>query len=178
MAYNCNILLAGFGGQGILFTGKLLAKCAMELEKEVTWMPSYGPEMRGGTANCSVIVSDERIGSPIVVEPDILMAMNLPSLDKFENSVVPGGTIIVDSSLISRKVERDDVNVVYIPATQMANENGLKGLANVIMAAKIVHTSAFIDYDKFKDVIRAMVPAKKAHLLEPNLKAADLGYNF
>ena len=110
-------LIAGFGGQGLLFAGKFIAYKGMIEEKQVTWLPSYGPEMRGGTASCSVVISDEPVSSPIVDTPDILMVMNLPSLDKYEDSVAPGGTIFVDSTLIERKVKRTDVNVVYIPAT-------------------------------------------------------------
>jgi len=178
MSYTRNILLAGFGGQGLLFAGRLLANCALDIKKEVTWMPSYGPESRGGTSNCGVIISDERIGSPIVVEPDILMVMNLPSIDKFENKVVPGGIIIIDSTLVSRKAERSDVKVIYLPATQIAADNGLEGLANVIMTAKIVREADLVDLEKFKDIIAKAVPAKKAHLLEPNLTAAEMGYNF
>ena len=111
MANTLNVLLAGFGGQGILFSGKLLVYSGLLDGKEVSWLPSYGPEMRGGTCNCSVVLSDESIGSPLVTAPDVLIAMNLPSLDKFENSVVPGGTILLDSSLIDRKVTRQDVKV-------------------------------------------------------------------
>jgi 2-oxoglutarate ferredoxin oxidoreductase subunit gamma len=114
------ILIAGFGGQGVLFAGKFLAYKGLIEDRQVSWLPSYGPEMRGGTANCSVIVSDEPVGSPIVSKPTVLMAMNLPSLDKYENDVVPGGTIFVDSTLIERKVRRTDVRVFYIPSTQLA----------------------------------------------------------
>lgn len=109
------ILIAGFGGQGILFAGKFLAYKGLIENKNVSWLPSYGPEMRGGTASCNVIVSDEPVGSPIVSSPDVLIAMNLPSLDKYENSVKSGGVIFADSSLIERKVARKDVTVYYIP---------------------------------------------------------------
>ena len=132
------ILIAGFGGQGVLFAGKLLAHIGLHENKQLSWLPSYGPEMRGGTANCSVIISDEPVGSPIVTKPDILIAMNLPSLDKYENDVVPGGVIIVDSSLVTRKVNRDDVTVFYIPATSMANEINAPTLANMIIIGKLI----------------------------------------
>ena len=135
---NKQILIAGFGGQGILFSGKFLAYEGLLEEKEVSWLPSYGPEMRGGTANCSIILSDEPIGSPIVLNPDILIAMNLPSLDKYENETASGGQIFVDSSLIDKKVERDDVEVYYIPATRLASEEGLNGLANMIMIGHFI----------------------------------------
>ena len=132
------MLFAGFGGQGLLFSGKVLAYKGLIEDKNVSWLPSYGPEMRGGTANCSVILSDEPVGAPIIATPDVLVAMNLPSLDKYESAVRPGGKIFVDSSLIERKVERDDVDVYYIPATKLANENGAPTLANMILMGKLL----------------------------------------
>ena len=125
------ILIAGFGGQGILFAGKFLAYKGLLEDLQVSWLPSYGPEMRGGTANCNVILSEEPVGSPIVTSPDVLIAMNLPSLQKYVDAVVPGGQIYVDSTLIAEKVERTDVEVYYIPATAMANEAGVPTLANI-----------------------------------------------
>ncbi len=175
---NKQILIAGFGGQGILFSGKFLAYEGLLEDKEVSWLPSYGPEMRGGTANCSIILSDEPIGSPIVLNPDILIAMNLPSLDKYENETAAGGQIYVDSSLIDKKVERDDVETFYIPATQLANENNLSGLANMIMIGHLIKHSAVIPYENVKATMEKIVPAKKANLLELNLKAIELGYNY
>lgn len=133
-----NILIAGFGGQGILFAGKFLAYKGLMDEKQVSWLPSYGPEMRGGTASCSVILSDEPVGSPIVSYPDILIAMNLPSLDKYEPTVRPGGTIFIDSTLIERKAARSDVTVHYIPATALASENNMPTLANMIIMGKLL----------------------------------------
>ena len=133
-----NFLIAGFGGQGVLFAGKFLAYKGLIEEKQVSWLPSYGPEMRGGTANCSVIISDEGVGSPIVNNPDVLIAMNLPSLDKYEDSVVSGGTIIIDSTLIEREVKRTDVKVFYIPATRLANDSGMHGLSNMILMGKTI----------------------------------------
>ena len=132
------ILLAGFGGQGILFAGKFLAYKGLLEGKQLSWLPSYGPEMRGGTANCSVILSDDPVGSPIVSTPDVLVAMNLPSLDKYEDAVVPGDIIIVDSTLIERKVKRTDVKVFYIPATQMAQAMDAPTLANMIITGKLM----------------------------------------
>ena len=118
------IVIAGFGGQGLLFTGKVLAHAGLIEGRELSWLPSYGPEMRGGTANCNVILSDTPVGSPIVQHPNVLIVMNTPSLDKYEPMVVPGGKIFVDSTLITRTVERDDVEAFYIPATQMATDMG------------------------------------------------------
>ena len=172
------ILLAGFGGQGILFSGKFLAYDGLLEEKEVSWLPSYGPEMRGGTCNCSVILSDTKIGSPIVGNPDILIAMNLPSLDKFENEAVAGAKIFVDSSLIDRKVERNDVEAYYIPATKMASDEGLTGLANMIMIGYMIKKAGVIPYENVEKVMAKVVPAKKQNLLASNIKAVELGYNF
>lgn len=172
------ILLAGFGGQGILFSGKFLAYDGLVEEKEVSWLPSYGPEMRGGTCNCSVILSDTKIGSPIVLNPDILIAMNLPSLDKFENEAVPGAQIFVDSSLIERKVTRTDVEAYYIPATKMADDEGIRGLANMIMIGYMMKKSGIIPYENVEKIMSKVVPAKKQNLLASNLKAVELGYNY
>ena len=141
------ILIAGFGGQGVLFAGKFLAKKGMLEGRQLSWLPSYGPEMRGGTANCSVVLSDDPVGSPIVNHPDVLIVMNLPSLDKYEDAVVPGGTIFVDSTLIQRKVRRTDVKAVYIPATRLAQQNGFSTLANMILMGKVMGESDFISYD-------------------------------
>ncbi len=172
------ILLAGFGGQGILFSGKFLAYEGLIEDKEVSWLPSYGPEMRGGTCNCSVILSDTKIGSPIVSNPDILIAMNLPSLDKFENAAVKGAKIFVDSSLIDRKVEREDVEAFYIPATKLASDNQLTGLANMIILGYVIKKTGVIPYENVEKTMQKIVPAKKQNLLDLNLKAVDIGYNY
>ena len=172
------ILIAGFGGQGVLFAGKLLAYKGMYDGKELSWLPSYGPEMRGGTANCSVIISDTPVGSPIVDKPDVLMVMNLPSLDKYENAVVKGGKIFVDSSFIERKVVRDDVNAYYIPATKMAAEAGVPTLANMILLGKMLKETQVLDFEGLDGVFKKIVSAKRADLIEANLKALELGYNY
>ena len=172
------ILIAGFGGQGILFAGKFLANKGLLDGKQLSWLPSYGPEMRGGTANCSVVLSDDPIGSPIVTKPDLLIAMNLPSLDKYESAVVPGGAIFVDSALIGRKVERTDVKAFYIPATKLAQQNGIPTLANMIMLGKVMRESEFISYEGIEDAVRTVVSAKHADLYEVNLRAISLGYAF
>ena len=173
-----NILLAGFGGQGILFSGKFLAYEGLLEGKELSWLPSYGPEMRGGTANCSVILSDEPVGSPIVTNPDILIAMNLPSLDKYEDTAVPGGHILVDSSLIERKVVRDDVEAHYIPATKLASDENLPGLANMIMIGYLIKKTGVIPYENVAKTVEKLVPAKKQNMVELNKKAIELGYNY
>ena len=171
------ILIAGFGGQGVLFAGKFLAYKALLENKQLSWLPSYGPEMRGGTANCSVIISDEPVGSPIVSEPDVLVVMNLPSLDKYENDVVPGGKIFVDSTLIERKVNRTDVEVHYIPATRLAHDIGAPTLANMIMIGKLIRETGVVPYDNIDKALDKVVSARKAALKEINFKALDTGYN-
>lgn len=175
MADSLNLLLAGFGGQGVLFAGKLVAYAGLIEGRELSWLPSYGPEMRGGTANCSVCLSDEPIGSPLVLEPDVLVAMNQPSLDKFIDSVVPGGTVIVDSTMIANVPERDDVTVHRVPATQLAEEAGLKGLANVILVGKLLKEVGFCCPDALDEAIVKSIPPKREKLLEPNRKALAIG---
>lgn len=169
------ILIAGFGGQGILFAGKFLAYKGLIDEKQVSWLPSYGPEMRGGTASCSVIISDEPVGSPIVSSPDVLIAMNLPSLDRYEASVPTGGTIIADSSLIERKVARDDVKVCYVPATKLAGENGIPTLANMIIIGKLLDILGNFDEKSVTAALGKVISAKHADMLDVNKKAIKLG---
>ncbi len=170
-----NMLIAGFGGQGILFSGKFLAYKGLTEGKEVSWLPSYGPEMRGGTASCSVIISDAPVGSPIVSNPDVLVAMNLPSLDKYEDSVVPGGKIFVDSTLIDRKVNRTDVEVYYIPSTQLASDNNMPTLANMIIAGKLLAVTGGFEEDAVNAALKKVISAKRADMLETNLKAMKIG---
>ena len=170
-----NILLAGFGGQGILFTGKVIAYAGLMEGMEVSWLPSYGPEMRGGTANCSVCLSDDPIGSPLVTEPDILVAMNLPSLEKFENDVVPGGLIIVDSSIITKKVARDDVKVIYLPASEIAEKAGIKGAANMVILGKLFKETSFCTPENLDKGLQKTIPAKKMDLLDKNRLCIRLG---
>ena len=170
-----NMLIAGFGGQGILFTGKFLAYKGLVEDKEVSWLPSYGPEMRGGTASCSIIISDTPVGSPIVSNPDVLVAMNLPSLDKYEDSVVPGGKIFVDSTLIDRKVKRDDVEVYYIPATKLASDNNMPSLANMIIAGKLLSVTDGFSEESVNAALKKVISAKRADMLETNLKAMQIG---
>ena len=177
-----NMVFAGFGGQGVLFAGKVAAYAGLLENKEISWLPSYGPEMRGGTANCSVCISDEPIGSPLVTAPNVLVAMNLPSLDKFINAVEPGGTVILDSSLIDKKVERTDINVYYVPSSTLAEENGVSGLANMILIGKLFHEVCMAEGDygfcteeTLDKAIQKCIPARKADMLEFNRKAVKLG---
>ena len=171
-------LFSGFGGQGILFAGKFLAYKGLMEDRQVSWLPSYGPEMRGGTASCSVILSDDPVGSPIVTRPDVLVAMNLPSLDKFESTVAPGGIIIVDSTLVERKVAREDVTVYYVPATKLAGENGMGNLANMIIVGKLLSVLGEYDADGIAATLGKVIPARKANMLDMNRAALKLGADF
>ena len=172
------ILIAGFGGQGVLFAGKFLAYKGLTEDMQVSWLPSYGPEMRGGTANCSVVLSDSPVGSPIITNPDVLIAMNLPSLQKFVDTVVSGGQIFVDSTLISAKVERTDVKVHYIPATQLAKDAGFATLANMILAGKVLKECDAVPFAGNKATLESFIPAKKANLIDINCQALQTGYDY
>ena len=172
------ILIAGFGGQGILFSGKFLAYKGLKEELQVSWLPSYGPEMRGGTANCNVILSESPVGSPIITAPDVLIAMNLPSLEKYMDTVVPGGQIYVDSSLIDAKVERSDVQVFYIPATKMAKDEDIASLANMIIIGHLLENNPELSFAGTEAVVKDLVPPKKAALVELNMKALLLGKEY
>ena len=163
------ILLAGFGGQGILFMGKMLAYFGLYENKEVSWLPSYGPEMRGGTCNCSVCVSDDPIGSPLVDTPNTLIVMNTPSYDKFI------GSVIIDSTLVDAKCDRTDINVYYVPATALANEHDMKGLANIILVGKLLKETNLTSMETVKKAMEKVIPPKKAHLIDANIKAIELG---
>ncbi len=168
-------LLAGFGGQGILFAGKLLAYVGLYAEKEVSWLPSYGPEMRGGTCNCSVTLSDEPIGSPLILEPTELLVMNTPSFDKFIGTVKAGGMAFIDSTLVDGKTDRTDIECFYVPATQLANDNDLKGMANIILTGKLLKEVGLDSLSVIEKALKKVIPPKKANLLEANLKALRLG---
>jgi 2-oxoglutarate ferredoxin oxidoreductase subunit gamma len=178
MSLTYTTLLAGFGGQGILFTGKVIAYAGLIEGREVSWLPSYGPEMRGGTANCSVTISDEPIGSPLIINPNMLIAMNLPSYEKFINNVVPGGTVVIDSTLINAKCDRKDISVFYVPATKLADDGGFKGLANMIILGKLLKETNFAKYDSVLAGLKKSIPARKANLLDANIKAIEKGMSL
>lgn len=175
------IIFSGFGGQGILFAGKSLAYSAMTLGTEISWLPSYGPEMRGGTANCSVCISNEPIGSPLVTEPDILVVMNTPSFDKFEQAVKPGGAIFTDSNMAERTSERKDISCYYVPATKMAADNGLNGMANIILLGKLIKECGGklngITAEAVENAFNKSIPASRAALIKKNIDALRLGMN-
>jgi 2-oxoglutarate ferredoxin oxidoreductase subunit gamma len=172
------ILIAGFGGQGILFAGKLLAYTGLQEDRQLSWLPSYGPEMRGGTANCSVILSDDPVGSPIVSSPDVLMVMNLPSLTKYEDAVVSGGKIFIDSTQIDVKVKRTDVEAYYIPSTKIASDLNVPNLANMVLTGKLIRETGVVSFDDVHEVLKKIIPPKHADLLELNIKALEAGYNY
>ena len=172
------ILIAGFGGQGVLFVGKFLAYKGLLEDLQVSWLPSYGPEMRGGTCNCSVILSETPVGSPIITNPDVLIAMNLPSLQKYVDTVVPGGQIYLDSALIGEKVARTDVEVFYIPATQMAKDAEIASLANMIIVGHLLENNSQLSFEGTETVVNKLVPPKKAALIELNMKALTLGKEY
>ena len=171
-------VFAGFGGQGILFAGKVMAYAGMMEGRELSWLPSYGPEMRGGTANCSVCLSEKAIGSPLIVHPDALVVMNRPSLEKFEDSVTPGGVIIVDSTMVDAPVTRTDVDVYRIPASELADKKGLSGLANMILLGALYHVRQFCTKEHLEEGLKKCIPARKAHLAEGNRTALQLGYSL
>ncbi len=171
------IIAAGFGGQGALSIGQFIAYSAMHEGLEVTWLPSYGPEMRGGTANCSVVVSDSPVASPVISEPDCLIAMNKPSLYKFVNSVKPGGVIIVNSSLVEDKVERDDVKVAYVDANKIALEAGNARTANIVILGAYIKLSGILPYETVYNTIDKLFE-KKPKVIPVNKKAFELGYSI
>ncbi len=170
-----SILIAGFGGQGVLFLGKLLAYIGSVRGDQVTWLPSYGPEMRGGTANCSVILSGAAIGSPIVARPDVLIAMNLPSFQAYERKVAPGGSVFLDASLVSEQPARTDITYYPIPATRLAQENGLDGLANMILLGKLFESRLPTEDAQVMEALKKVLPEKKKHLMRANSSAIALG---
>ncbi len=168
-------ILAGFGGQGILFAGKILAYCGLMAGKELSWLPSYGPEMRGGTANCSVCISDEPIGSPLVTHPDCLIAMNGPSYAKFVNAVKPNGLILLDNSVVEETETRADVKTIALPATDMATEHNLNGSANMILLGRMLAETKLFDLDTVQKAMEKCIPPKRAHLIAANMQAVKIG---
>ena len=172
------ILLAGFGGQGILFAGKLLAYCALFEGKEISWLPSYGPEMRGGKCNCSVTISDEPIGSPQVLEPDLLVVLNGPSFDAFMGNVKPGGKAFVDSSMVAQKTDRTDIETFYVPATELADKNNLAKGANIVLLGKLLHETGIFSFETVRKALEKNTPAKRAHTIDNNMKALQLGADY
>ncbi|MBQ1889398.1 MAG: 2-oxoacid:acceptor oxidoreductase family protein [Selenomonas sp.] len=168
-------IFAGFGGQGMLLIGKFLAMACMLDGKHVSWLPSYGPEMRGGTANCSVTVSDEPVGSPLVDMADCIVAMNRPSLDKFECKVKPGGVLVINSSIIDRKAERDDIKVVYCDAQRIAEDIKNPKGANVAILGSLMAAEPIVSDELMAEAIRIELGERKAKFLPGNMKALEAG---
>jgi len=169
------LLLAGFGGQGALFAGKILAWAGLDQGLEVSWLPSYGPEMRGGTANCSVTISDSPIGSPIVSNPDILVVFNKPSFEKYVNTVKPGGCMFVDSSLVDLKSDRDDIKMYYIPATGLAKDAGNVALTNVILLGKLIKETGIFTEEQVAEALEKNITARNIETKALNKKVLHLG---
>lgn len=172
------VIIAGFGGQGVLFAGQLLSYTALDEGKEVTWIPSYGPEMRGGTANCTVAVSDEEIGSPFVNNPTAVLAMNLPSLEKFEGQVKKGGVLVVNSSMVNRGVERDDIKVVSIPANEIAQEIGSERAVNMVMLGALLGNLDLLSLDAVMTALENHLPERHKKFLPVNKEALRRGAEY
>lgn len=169
------ILIAGFGGQGVLLMGQLLSKAAMHEGMEVSWMPAYGPEMRGGEANCGVVISDEKIGSPLVSEPDMAIIMNRPSLDKFEPKIKAEGTVLYNSSLIDRKPNRTDLKTYAVPCNDIAAELGNARVANMVMLGAYVALTDIVPMESLVEALRQTLGKSKEHLIPINQKAVAAG---
>lgn len=172
------VILAGFGGQGILSAGRLLAQAGMHDGKQVSWLPSYGPEMRGGTANSSVVISDSPVDSPVLNSCNALIVMNKPSLDKFESWVVKGGIVIIDSSIIDRDIRRDDIKSFLIPATKMASEMGNTSYANIYLLGKLIQEKGIVTLENFEKALYEILPAKKHSMIPEELEVLKKGMSY
>ncbi|GAB4533743.1 MAG: 2-oxoacid:acceptor oxidoreductase family protein [Anaerolineales bacterium] len=172
------ILIAGFGGQGVLFAGQVLAYAAMDTGKHVTWIPSYGPEMRGGTANCTVIVADEEIGAPIVRNPRAALALNLPSMDKYEPLVTPGGVLIANQSLIPRAPVRSDITCIMIPANEIAEQIADRRMTNMVMLGALLAKQPVLALEAIEQALRDHLPERHQRFLPANFEALETGYRF
>lgn len=172
------ILIAGFGGQGVLFAGKLLAYAAMDEGKEVTWIPSYGPEMRGGTANCTVTISDEEIGSPLVSYPQAVIVMNRPSLDKYEPMVKPGGLLVINTSMVDRKATRKDIRVVEVDANDVAEKLGDKRMSNMVLLGALLDKLPVLPGEAIEKALKAHLPERQLKLLSHNYDALHEGARY
>lgn len=172
------IIISGFGGQGVLFAGQLLAYAAMDEGKEVTWIPSYGPEMRGGTANCTVVISDEEIGSPLVRNPRAVIAMNLPSLDKYEPVVKAGGVMVVNASIINREMARSDIRPVLIPGNEISESLGDRRMTNMVLLGGLLANLPVLSLEAVERALHGHLPARHKRLLPMNIEALRKGAEF
>jgi 2-oxoglutarate ferredoxin oxidoreductase subunit gamma len=172
------VIISGFGGQGALFAGQLLTYTGLDEGRQVTWIPSYGPEMRGGTAHCIVIISDDDIGSPIISRPTMCVVMNPPSMDKYEPLVKSGGLLVANSTLVRSKSERDDIDVVYIPANELAAELGNVKMANVVLLGAMLGKREILPLEGIKRTLEQHIPERRKHIIEPNKRALDRGVEY
>ncbi len=172
------IVIAGFGGQGVMSMGQLITYAAMHEGKHVSWLPSYGPEQRGGTANCAVMISDQEIGSPLIENPTVAIVLNKPSFDKFEPKIVSGGVLIVNSSLISSKSSRTDIKVIEIPATEVATEIGEPRVSNSVILGAFVAASGAVTIDSVVEGLRNVLPERRHNLIPANKVALEKGAEF
>ncbi|MGE5249096.1 MAG: 2-oxoacid:acceptor oxidoreductase family protein [Bacteroidota bacterium] len=170
------IVIAGFGGQGVLFGGQVLAYAAMDTGQEVTWIPSYGPEMRGGTANCTVVIADDEIGSPLAKHPPLAIVLNLPSFDKYEELLAPGGTLIVNQSMVDRPARRTDIHAILVPCNEIAEELGDKRLMNMVAVGALLSALPEISIKDVEKALAAHLPARHQHLLPKNYQALKRGF--
>lgn len=173
-----SLIIAGFGGQGVLFAGQLLAYAAMDNGRFVTWIPSYGPEMRGGTANCTVIISDEPIGAPIVAQPDAVIALNQPSFEKYETAVKPGGLLVINSDIVKGKTLRTDIETLNIPANSIAERHGSIKMLNMALLGAFLARRPVLSLDAVSDALLDHLPSAKMYLLENNLDVLREGYRL
>lgn len=171
------VIIAGFGGQGVMLIGKILAHAGMKEGKEVSWLPSYGPEMRGGTSNCTVVVSDAPVGSPLVYRPSAVIAMNEPSLAKFEPSVRAGGLLLVNTCLVRREVARRDIRLVRVPANDMAAEVGNPRAANMAALGAYVGATGAVSLEAVETIVRELL-ASRPQVIESNLEALRHGHSL
>lgn len=170
------IIIAGFGGQGVLFGGQVLAYAAMDTGKDVTWIPSYGPEMRGGTANCTVVIADHEIGSPLVKNPPLAIVLNLPSFDKYEEMLAPGGTLIVNQSMVDHAPRRNDIHVIFVPCNEIAEEIGDKKLMNMVAMGALLSALPEVKVQDVEKALEGHLPARHKHLLPKNYEALKRGF--
>ena len=172
-----SIIIAGFGGQGVLFAGQLLAYTGMDSGLNVTWIPSYGPEMRGGTANCTVVISDEIVGAPIVAYPDVAMVFNKPSFEKYDSLVKPGGLLVVNSSIVTEKSSRDDIDVVYVPANEIAERQGSVKMMNMAAIGALLAQRPLLSLEDLFASLQVHLPASKSHLIDANYRVLKAGHD-
>ncbi len=172
------IIIAGFGGQGVLFGGQVLAYAAMDNRLDVTWIPSYGPEMRGGTANCTVVIADHEIGSPLVKNPPLAIALNLPSFDKYESTLASGGTLIVNKSMVDHNQRRDDIHVIFVPCNEIAEEIGDRKLVNMVAVGALLTSLTEVKLSHVEKALEGHLPVRHKHLLPKNFEALKRGFEY